>query len=144
MFCSPRPEPTKPSQTASLWLYTDYYARRVGLTQNKLSICARINQPRLNKIVNGAIRNVPVDTLVNLCLVLRLSETEAIDYLARCERAFSPAKPVHQCYLALIRMYSEKQQDYHNVPVEKLQMVLEEADSYLTTRGFPLLPDCNL
>lgn len=144
MFCSPRPEPTKPSQTASLWLYTDYYARRVGLTQNKLSICARINQPRLNKIVNGAIRNVPVDTLVNLCLVLRLSETEAIDYLARCERAFSPAKPVHQCYLALIRMYSEKQQDYHNVPIEKLQMILEEADSYLAARGFPALPDCNL
>lgn len=144
MFCSPRPEQAKPNQTASFWLYTDYYARRVGLTQNKLSICARINQPRLNKIVNGAIRNVPVDTLVNLCLALRLSETESIDYLARCERAFSPAKPVHQCYLALIRMYSEKQQVYHNIPVEQLQMTLSDADDYLTARGFPALPDCNL
>lgn len=114
------------------------------MTQNKLSICARINQPRLNKIVNGTIQNVPVETLVNLCLVLRLSETESIDYLARFERAFSPAKPVHQCYLALIRMYSEKQQDYHNVSIERLQMTLSDADDYLNARGFPALPDCNL
>ena len=54
--------------------------------------------------MNETIQNVPVKTLVSLCLVLRLNEDEAIDYLARCERAFSPAKPVHQCYLELIRL----------------------------------------
>ena len=46
-------------------------------------------------IPNGnPFQNVPVETLVSLCLVLRLNEDEAVDYLARCERAFSPAKPV--------------------------------------------------
>ena len=63
-------------------------------------------------IPNGnPFQNVPVETLVSLCLVLRLNEDEAADYLARCERAFSPAKPVHQCYLELIRLYSQAEQN---------------------------------
>lgn len=143
MFCSSRPQPSELSDTASFGLYTDYYARRVGLSQNKLSVCARMSQSRLNKIVNGTIQNVPVETLVSLCLVLRLNEGEAIDYLARCERAFSPAKPVHQCYLDLIRLYSRTEQDYRGVSDKKLQMVLTEADNYLMKKGFSALPDCN-
>ena len=144
MFCSSRPRPSELSDTASFGLYTDYYARRVGLSQNKLSVCARMSQSRLNKIVNETIQNVPVKTLVSLCLVLRLNEGTAIDYLARCERAFSPAKPVHQCYLELIRLYSKTEQDYRGVSNEELQAVLNEADDYLIARGFPALPDCNL
>ena len=35
--------------------------------------------------MNETIQNVPVKTLVSLCLVLRLNEDEAVDYLARCE-----------------------------------------------------------
>ena len=144
MFCSSRPQPSELSNTASFGLYTDYYARRVGLSQNKLSVCARMSQSRLNKIVNGTIQNVPVETLVSLCLALRLNENEAIDYLARCERAFSPAKPVHQCYLELIRMYSQTERNYGCGSNEELQMVLDEADNYLIAKGFPALPDCNL
>lgn len=103
-----------------------------------------MSQSRLNKIVNGTIQNVPVETLVSLCLVLGLNEDEAIDYLARCERAFSPAKPVHQCYLELIRLYSQAEQNYRGVSNEELQAVLNEADDYLIAKGFPALPDCNL
>ena len=144
MFCSSKPRPSELSDTASFWLYTDYYARRVGLSQNKLSISARMSQSKLNKTVNETIRNVSVETLVSLCLVLRLNEDEAVDYLARRERAFSPAKPVHQCYLELIRLYSKTERNYRGVPNEDLQMVLDEADDYLITKGFPALPDCNL
>ena len=144
MFCSSRPQPSELSNTASFGLYTDYYARRVGLSQNKLSVCARMSQSRLNKIVNGTIQNVPVETLVSLCLALRLNENETIDYLARCERAFSPAKPVHQCYLELIRLYSQTERNYRCGSNEELQMVLDEADNYLIAKGFPALPDCNL
>ena len=143
MFCSSRPRPAELSDTASFWLYTDYYARRVGLSQNKLSICARMSQSKLNKIVNETIRNVSVETLVSLCLVLRLNEDEAVDYLARRERAFSPAKPVHQCYLKLIRIYSQTEKNYRDVPKEKLQMVLSEADNYLSRNNFPTLSDEN-
>ena len=45
-----------------------------------------MSQSRLNKIVNETIQNVPVETLVSLCLVLRLNEDEAVDYLARCDQ----------------------------------------------------------
>lgn len=103
-----------------------------------------MSQSRLNKIVNETIQNVPVETLVSLCLVLRLNEDEAVDYLARYERAFSPAKPVHQCYLELIRLYSQAEQNYRGVSNEELQAVLNEADDYLIAKGFPALPDCNL
>ena len=65
--------------------------------------------------MNETIQNVPVETLVSLCLVLRLNEDEAVDYLARCERAFSPAKPVHQCYLELIRLYSKNETELDSV-----------------------------
>lgn len=143
MFCSSRAGSTELSNTASFGLYTHYYARRVGLSQNKLSVCARMSQSRLNKIVNGIIQNVSVETLVNLCLVLRLNEYEAVDYLARCERAFSPAKPVHQCYLELIRIYAQTEHNYAGIPAEKLQNVLDETDDYLRAKGFPALPDCN-
>ena len=37
-----------------------------------------MSQSRLNKIVNETIQNVPVETLVSLCLVLRLNEDAAI------------------------------------------------------------------
>ena len=90
-----------------------------------------MSQSRLNKIVNGTIQNVPVETLVSLCLVLGLNEDEAIDYLARCERAFSPAKLVHQCYLELIWLYSQTEQNYRGLSSKELQMVLNEADDYL-------------
>ena len=90
-----------------------------------------MSQSRLNKIVNETIQNVPVEMLVSLCLVLRLNEDEAVDYLARCERAFSPVKPVHQCYLELIRLYSKAEQNYRGVSNEELQAVLNEADDYL-------------
>ena len=81
--------------------------------------------------MNETVRNVPVETLVSLCLVLGLNEDEAIDYLARCERAFSPATPVHQCLLELIRLYSQAEQYYRGVSNEELQAVLNEADDYL-------------
>lgn len=116
--------------------------QRAGLSQNKLAVCARINQPRLNKICNGVIKNAGVDTLVCICLALGLTESESRDLLARQERAFSPAKPVHAAYLELIRLYSTKKRP-HDLSQVNLSTVLIEADHYLQERGFPELPDAD-
>ena len=138
------PASTELSETATFGQYADFYTRRVGLTQNKLAVCARVNQSRLNKIVNEIIKDVPVDILVNLCLVLGLNQVEAKDFLARKERAFSPANPMHQCYLELIQIYAEKELDYRCIPVCDLSSVLDEADTYLEKRDFPALPNYHL
>lgn len=95
-------------------------------------------QQRLNKISNGQIKNAGVETLACLCMVLALNVEEAKDLLARYERAFSPAKPVHQAYLELIAIYAERDIDYND-----LDTILDYADEYLKKRGFAPLPDIN-
>ena len=134
---------TKPAKTAPFKDHLNYYMDRVGLSQNRLALCARINQSRLNKIYNGVIRNVGVDTLVCICLALGLNEDEAQDLLARQERAFSPAEPAHQAYLELIRIYSKKEIIYDTIP-QNLSTILEYADAYLIERKFAELPNANL
>lgn len=136
-FRSTRPAPIDLSETASYKQYVDYYTQRVGLSETKLALCIRENQQRLNKIGNGQLKNVDVETLVRICLTLGLNEDEAIDLMARRERAFSPADPVHRAYLELIRMYAEKEIDY-NVPADKLAKILDDADAYLKSRNFPI------
>ena len=133
----------KPPETASFSQHLDYYMDRVGLSQNKLAVCTRINQSRLNKIYNGKIKNIGVDTLVCICLALGLSEVESRDILARQERAFSPAKPIHQAYLELIQIYSRKNLIY-STTLQNLSTILDDADTYLKERGFPELPNANL
>lgn len=134
---------TKPAKTAPFKDYLNYYMDQVGLSQNKLAICARINQSRLNKIYNGAIKNVGVETLVCICLALGLNEDETRDLLARQERAFSPAEPAHQAYLELVRIYSKKEIIYDMTP-QNLSTILEYADAYLRERKFAELPNANL
>ena len=102
---------------------------RVGLSQSRLAVCARINQSRFNKIYNGTIKNVSVDTLICICPALGLTH----DLLARQKRAFSPAEPAHQAYLELIRIYSEKEIIYDTTP-QNLSTILEYADVYLRER----------
>ena len=131
----------KPRDDAPFGVYLDYYTQRVGLTQNRLSVCARINQSRMNKIANERIRDVSVDTLVNLCLVLHLNWEEAKDLLSRKERAFSPANPMHRAYMILIDEYCGREVDYTNDM--KLSTALEWADEYLTIHGFPTLPNAD-
>ena len=84
--------------------------------QTRLAVCARINRSRFNKIYNGTIKNVSVDTLICICPALGLNENETHDLLACQERAFSPAEPAHQAYLELIRIYSEKEIIYDTTP----------------------------
>lgn len=132
---------SKPRVDAPFGVFLDYYTQRAGLTQNRLSVGARINQSRLNKIANDRIRDVSVDTLVNLCLVLHLDRDEAQDLLSRKERAFSPSNPVHRAYLALIDEYSGRELDYTNDM--KLSTALEWADEYLVERGCPELPNAD-
>ncbi len=113
---------------------------RAGLTENKLSVCIRVNQQYLNKITNRQIKNVDVDTLVCICLVLCMNLDEAFDMLSRFERAFSPANPLHRAYQELIEIYSEKKINYKDKTL-KLDEVLDEADRYLTARNFEPLPN---
>lgn len=111
--------------------------------QTRLAVCARINQSRFNKIYNGTIKNVSVDTLICICLALGLNENETHDLLACQERAFSPAELAHQAYLELIQIYSEKEIIYDTTP-QNLSTILEYADVYLRERKFAELPNANL
>ena len=143
MLRSSCPASVQLTETASFRQYADFYTYRVGLTQNRLAVCSRVNQSRRNKIMNEGINVVPVDVWVNGCLVLGLDQVEAMDFLSRKERAFSPANPLHRCYLELIRIYAEKEPDYSGIPVCKLSSVLDEADTYLKANGFNELPNCD-
>lgn len=135
-----RSAPDELSSTASFKQCFDYYCERVGLSECKAADYIRINQSHLNRINNGKIKNVDVSILVCICLVLRLSEDEAKDFLARRERAFSPANDAHSAYLELIRMYSEKKINCEDIP----EKYLEEADDYLISKGKKPLPITNL
>ena len=134
MFRSPRSVASDLSETASYKLYVDLYTQRVGLTENKLAFAIRDHQQRLNNISNGNLKNVDVETLVKICLVLGLNEEESVDLMARRERALSPADPVHRVYWELICLYSKKEINY-NVPSDKLENILNDADQYLKDRG---------
>ena len=136
MFRSPRSVASDLSETASYKLYVDLYTQRVGLTENKLAFAIRDHQQRLNNISNGNLKNVDVETLVKICLVLGLNEEESVDLMTRRERALSPADPVHRVYWELICLYSKKEINY-NVPSDKLENILNDADQYLKDRGFP-------
>lgn len=143
MFRSPREAPKHIEATDSFKRYVDYYTQRVSLTENKLALCIRQNQQRLNKISNGKLKNVDVETLVRICLVLGLSEEESVDLMARRERALSPAEPVHQVYRELIRWYSTKSINYR-AQADKLAKILDEADRYLQVRGFEPFENKNI
>ena len=99
--------------------------KRKNLSQNKLAEYARLNQPLLNKMINGRIYDMKIDTLVCVCLALQLSLDESIDLLARAERAFSPASELHRAYQYLIE---------NNIG-------LDDADEYLKSRKLPMLPN---
>lgn len=129
--------------TASFRLYVDHYAEEVGLTQNKLATCTRINQPKFNKICNERTKDTSIPDLVNICLVLGLDREEACYLLSLKGRAFSPVSPVHQCYVALIQIYAHKKSNYRLVEEVEMSNILVEADDYLKVRGFPTLPNCN-
>lgn len=77
VFRSPRSAPAELKETASFKQYIDFYTERVGLSENKLALCARLYQQRLNKISNGKIKNANIETLVCICLPLGLDVTEA-------------------------------------------------------------------
>lgn len=127
----------KPSKTASFKEYMEYYMNKKGWSQSKLSVCARLNQSHVNKIINGRITNIAIDTLVCLCLALQLNVAESKDLLSRAERAFSPASELHEAYQKLIAIYVFKVFE-----VEDEQM-LDYADQYLEKRDFPTLPNVN-
>ena len=90
------------------WFF--WYLDARGLSENGLAVLARIDQSELNKIVNihsaKARKNVPVYQLVKICLALGLTENQAVDLMARRERALSPADTLHDLYRQLIRRYA--------------------------------------
>lgn len=117
----------------------EYYLKRKNWSQNRLAVCARLNQSQVNKIINGRIYAVPVDTLVCFCLALQLSMAESTDLMARAERDFSPALPLHSAYRELIHIYAAKETEYG-----ENSNLLNEADEYLKSRKLPPLPNVNL
>ena len=128
----------KPRKDDSFGLHLNYYTQRAGISQNTLANCARVNQPWLNKLSNGKIKDTSVGELLCLCLALRLSVKESKDLLSRKARAFSPAEPMHGVYLELIEEYHKKEIDYKNAP--GISEFLVDADNTLTSKGYPPLP----
>ncbi len=129
---------SKPLNDDSFGLYLDYYTQRAGISQNTLANCARVNQPWLNRLANGRIKDTSVAELVCLCLALRLNVDESKDLLARMARAFSPAEPMHGAFLELIEKYHKEEIDYKSVT--EISEFLAEADSILISKGFKPLP----
>ena len=132
------PQAIIPAPTAAFSLYLDYYLQRKGWSQNKLAIHARINQPQLNKMMNGNVANMRIDILTNICLALQLTLPESEDLLARAGRAFSPASPEHAAYKKLITIYAGKT---FNHSYESF--MLDYADEILLEQGFSKLPNNN-
>ncbi|MBR3554985.1 MAG: helix-turn-helix domain-containing protein [Oscillospiraceae bacterium] len=128
----------KPSKDSAFGIYLDYYTQRAGISQNTLANCARVNQPWLNRLANGRIKDTSVAELVCLCLALRLNVDESKDLLARMARTFSPAEPMHGVYLELIKEYHKKEIDYKKVT--EISEFLVDADNTLTSKGYPPLP----
>lgn len=131
----------RPPANASFAVMLDYYCICADISQARLAICARINQPHLNKIANDRIRNVPIDILVNICLALRLSLEESVDLMARRERALSPANALHDHYKQLINVYHNKLVDYTDD--QQITNFLLEADNKLKELGLPPLPNAD-
>lgn len=116
----------------------EYYLKRKNWSQSRLAVCARLNQSHVNKITNGRIYRIEVDTLLCICLALQLTPDEAADFMARAERAVSPASPCYEAYRELLIRYSEKEPQYE----EDCNFLLE-ADEYLRKRKLPGLPNVN-
>ena len=114
--------------------------KRKNWSQARLAACARLNQSQVSKIINGWVYSVSVDALVCICLALQLSLPESKDLLARAERAFSPAQPLHGAYQELIRIYEKK------APCAKREEesnFLLDADVYLRQKHLPPLPNAD-
>ena len=88
------------------------------------------------------MQNVSVPMLVCICLALGLNEVEAVDLMARRERALSPANETHKLYMDLIRMYSSKKIDYQSLK-DTPERLLDAADCYLESANKETLPDAN-
>lgn len=128
----------RPDKSASFKEYMEYYLKRKNWSQNRLAVCARLNQPQVNKIINERVYHIEVDILICIFLALQLTWEEATDLMARAERALSPASKSHHAYRELIRIYAEKAPVY-----EANSNMLIEADKYLKERNLPALPDAN-
>ncbi len=131
--------PQKPCKSAPLGAYINYYLEQKNWSQNKLARCARLEQPRLHKIISGKTKNIDIDVLVAICLALQLPLPKAADLLARGERALSPASKTHDIYRTLIQSYARKE-PYDGAD----EQLLDEADAILKSHGCYLLPNCHL
>lgn len=127
-------EPSKPAATASFNTYLNYYCKCKRISERRLAYLAEIDQPRLNKLVNGKLAKYRIDELVRICLVLGLSPDQANDLMARKERALSPADPVHQAYAQIIEMYTHREYDLNDRDVTSAT-IFATANDYLESCG---------
>ena len=125
----------KPVKTASFKEYMEYYLNKKGWSQSQLAEAARLNQPYVNKLINGKVHDVSVETMMCICLVLQLTVPETKDLLSRVQRAFSPAMERHDFYQKLLAIYVFK--DFTGMEERN---ILNDADDYLAKHGLPPLP----
>lgn len=125
----------KPNKTASFKEYMDYYLNKKGWSQSQLAMAARLNQPYVNKLINGKVSDVSVDVMMCICLPLQLTVPESKDLLSRVQRAFSPALELHDYYQKLLAIYSYL--DFTGIDERN---ILNNADEYLQKHGLPPLP----
>lgn len=137
-FPTPRPAPQELSETSSALECFDFYRERQGLTESQVCVAAGINQPWCNRVLRGKVVTTDIEKLVTICLILRLSPTETIDFLSRLERALSPANPAHRAYMELLVICSEEK--CLNDMGEGVTDPISYANAYLRECGFPELP----
>ena len=125
----------KPNKTASFKEYMEYYLNKKGWSQSQLADAARLNQPYVNKLINGKVSDVSITTMMCICLSLQLTVPETKDLLSRVQRAFSPALELHDFYQKLLAIYVFK--DFAEMEERN---ILNCADDYLAKHGLPPLP----
>ena len=129
-------KPKKPNKTAPFKEYMEYYLKQKGWSQSQLAEAARLNQPYVNKLINGKVRDVSIETMMCICLSLQLTVPQAKDLLSRVQRAFSPALELHDFYQKLLASYS-----YMDFTGIERRNILNYADEYLLKRNLPPLPN---
>lgn len=75
--------------------------------QSTLVLCTGLDQRKISNVMTGKTKNLEVDEIFSIALVLRLTEEEFKNLLQRFERALSPEyEKRNEIYLKWIRHYA--------------------------------------
>ena len=120
--------------TLIIRLYEERYGDN-SFNQTAFAGYVRISQSRMNKIMNGNIKNVDFGTLVRFCIILNLDRDKSEYLLKRKEKDFDPSNELHTLYLAIIDYCHYKFRKANNVLC--VASAIDIANGMLKKRYYP-------